>query len=48
MKKTKKYEFEWYIFVNNEVVAGFNNKNDALKFFDTLDDGAILQNRIWL
>lgn len=45
---SKTFEFEWYIFVNNNIIAGFNDNAIALDFFKTMPDGAILQNRCWL
>lgn len=45
------YEFEWYIFKNaNETtpVAAFNDNELALNFMNTLNDGAIKINKIWL
>jgi len=36
-------EFEWYIFINNNLIAGFNDATIALEFLKTLQNGAILQ-----
>lgn len=47
----KDYEFEWYIFTNDnrdEPIAGFNDGDLALDFMHKLGDGAIRVNKIWL
>ena len=41
-------EFEWYIFINNNLIAGFNDATIALEFLKTLQNGAILQKNCWL
>ena len=49
--ENKEYEFEWYIFTNDNretPVAGFNDGELALELMHKLGDGAIRVNKIWL